>query len=244
MPKNIKFTDLSENSSVRSFFIAFSASFLIFYTVSSFSPSINLMHVFFISLFVSGLVFYFTRQEPRFLMAEQTKEIEANLVFFSRALHISLKTGNTLPDAIRNVPSSGHLSVLFRKALIELEKGEDKAIVFGRLSKKTECAYLQRLFAIFMQSEQNILPVLEQYIEEIKRARLRRIHKYELKSELHSRILPLVFIGCSAFVLVSTIVGFYFFSSSLLFVLMLNFVFLPFILILLVRDLKVSNPGI
>lgn len=91
----------------------------------------------------------------------------------------------------------------------------------------------------------NITPALEQFIEEVKRARLRAIQKYEMKSELHSRILPIIFIGSSAFVLVSTIVGFHFSAGlQLPVILFLNFVLLPAILFILLHDLQLTSPGI
>ncbi len=204
----------------------------------------GILYVLMISGLFSMLLGYSIYNRPFSLSITREKEIDANLIFAVRELSISMRTGATLADALKNAAPSGYLSEFLRKAWIGLSSSEPEEYVFGRLSKRTGNRYLQRLFAILMLSgKTNILPALEQYIQEVKNARNRKMQEYEIRSQLSSKILPLVFIGSASLILVFSIVGFHF-SAHLPFpsVIALNFVVIPFAMLFLLQALKASNP--
>ena len=219
-----------------------SASCLAFISArySEFSVEYALLVSGFFSWFV-GYAFYI---RPFTLSVSREKEIDSNLIFAARELCVHLRTGTDLKGAFRSITPSGYLGTFFRKAYTGLSGGEPEEYVFGALSKRTTSRYLQRLFAILMLSKNsNIVPSLEQYIDEAKKARSRKMHEYELRSSMFSKILPLLFIGSASLVLVFCITGFHFSAHlPLPFIIALNFVAMPFAMLLLLNSLKSSNP--
>ncbi len=214
----------------------------------NYSTSIRPAHALLLSLSVSALFFFYTYRLPAVRSAEAAKEIESNLVFAARDLHISLKTGLPLNVAVRNAASGnyGAISTLFEKAHRYMENGDTEKAAFGKIAASTKSEYFHRLLSILSDAKSvNTAPSLEQYIDEAKRARARRLQNYEIKSELYSSILPIIFVGSAAFALVSVVAGFHLYSSlPLPFLLFLNFVLIPATLTLLLTELQSANPGV
>jgi len=201
----------------------------------------------FLGAFAVILYYYWELRKPHFEMVEREKEIQANLVFAARDIYTNLRTSGKVREAISSVAYGGYgfLSEIFRESLLELEAGNDERVVFSKASKKSSLPHFQRLIAILNQSDTNLVPTLRQFILDLKRERLRILQRYELKSEVHSRLLPLILIGAGAFLMVSSVMGFYFSSGLPLFqVVLLNYIVLPYIFMFMLFDLKKNNPRI
>jgi len=201
------------------------------------------VYSFFASALVGSLAGYVFWSRPFSLSLAREKEIDSALVFAARELSVSLRAGAGLPEALKEVSPPGALGELFEMARARLASGEPEHSVFGQLSKGTGSRYLQRLFAILMIEGGNIVPSLEQYVDELKRARARCMLEYEMRSQLFSGLLPLVFVGSASIILVLSIAGFHFSAhlplSSVIF---LNFIAMPFALVFFLQGLKAANP--
>lgn len=226
---------------------SFLAALVLLLVAMPYSPSITAPGALLLSLSVAAISLFCTYRTPAARSAEAAKEIEANLVFAARDLHISLRTGLPLNVAARNAAAGGYgaLSLIFEKAYRHMENGDTERAAFGKAASSTRSEYLHRLLAILSDAKSvNTLHSLEQYIEEAKRARARRLQNYETKSELYSSILPILFVGSAAFTLISVVAGSHFRSSlPLPFLIFLNFVLMPSALAILLAELQSANPG-
>jgi len=201
----------------------------------------------FIGIFALVLYSYWELRKPHFEKIEKEKEIQANLVFAVRDVYTNLKTTGRMRDAISSVAFGGygHLSEIFREILFELEAGKDDSLVFSKASKKSNLPHFQRFIAILNQSDVNLLNTLQQFILDLKRERLRILQAYELKSELHAHLIPLILIGAAAFLMVTSVMGFYFSTELPIFqVVLVNYIALPYIFMFILFDLKKNNPRI
>jgi len=223
--------------------VSFFASFASLLFVSGRYEVFGAVYSFFAAALLGSLVGYLFWNRPFSLSMVREKEIDAGLVFAARELSVSLRAGAGLPDALREVSPPGYLGEFFERARVRLAGGEPENSVFGHLSKSTGSRYLQRLFAILMIEGGNLVPSLEQYIDEVKRAQSRRMLEYEMRSQLFSRLLPLLFVGSASIILVFSIAGFHFSAhlplSSVIF---LNFIALPFALVFFIQSLKAASP--
>lgn len=228
--------------------IGFATALSLILAGMQYSSSITTAHALLLSLSVSALSFFYTYRLPAVRSAEAVKEIESSLVFAARDIHISLRTGLPLNVAVRNAAEGnyGALSGLFEKAFRHMENGDTEQAAFGKIAGQTKSEYFHRLLSILSDAKSvNTIPSLEQYVEEVKRARARRLQNYEIKSELYSSILPIIFVGSAAFTLVSVVAGFHLYSSiPLPFLLFLNFVLMPAALTILLSELQSANPGV
>ena len=200
-----------------------------------------------LAAFALALYLYMELRKPHLQRIEREKQIQANLVFAARDLYTHLRTTGRIRDAISSVAFGGYgyLSDIFHEMLADLEAGKDEGIVFSEASKKSGLAYFQRLMAILSQSETNLVPTLQQFILDLKRERIRILQAYELKSEVHSRLLPLILIGAGAFLMVVSVMGFHFSAQLPLFqTVFLNYIILPYIFTFMLFDLKKNNPRI
>jgi len=221
--------------------------FFLFVIVFLFGFNIIGIRAIILAVFALLLYIYSEFEKPRFQKIEEEKEIQANMIFAARDIYTNLKTTGRIRDAISSVAYGGYgyLSDIFREMLLELEAGKDDGIVFAEASKKSNLSYFQRLIAILNQSDTNLIPTLNQFILDLKRERLRILQAYELKSEIHSRLLPLILIGAGAILMVISVLGFYLSAGLPLFqVLLMNYVILPYIFIFMLFDLKKNNPRI
>ena len=225
------------------FLAALAASLLLTFI----SPSFKINHSLLLSLLTLPLYLFYSLQLPKIRAKELEKDIDSNLIFAVREAHTSLQTENSLTRAIYNIAASGDskLSQLFRELFLDIDAGNDPSLAFAKISRKTDSSNFQRFIAILLESHTNILPALSQLIQDLKRERSRKLQAYELKSQLYSRLLPLVFIGAGAFLMVLCVMGFYFSHSlPIPHIIFLNFVFLPYTLLTILADLKTSNPKI
>lgn len=203
------------------------------------------------ALLLAGLALalyaYSEFRKPHFLAIECEKQVQANMVFAARDIYINLKTTGRVRDAVSSVAYGGYgyLSTIFCEALLEMEAGKGDMLAFSGASRKSNLPHFQRLLAILGQPDANLVLALQRFILDLKRERIRVLQAYELKSEIHSRLLPLVLIGAGAFLMVVSVMGFYFSSKLPIFqIILLNYIILPYIFIFMLFDLKKNNPRI
>jgi len=236
-----------ETRLVKESLMIFSVSFSALILLSTLSPSFGTKHALALSFLILPLFLLYSIRRPSLEARETSKNIDSNLIFAVREAHTSLQTHNSIKKTVYNIASSGEsrLSGIFREIFLDIDSGKDPSMAFARASRKTDSPNFQRFIAILLESHTNILPALSQLIQDLKHERSRSLQAYELKSQLYSRLLPLLFIGSGAFLMVVCVMGFYFSGRlPVPHIILLNFVVLPYALLLILADLKFSNPKI